>query len=99
MNMDLYEMAEKVDSKESFLLFLQALAEDAAIAEAAPDRTQDGKLHLSPNGWENGAIANFIGAMSAWASSNSGITGQPTVAEQASWREFARILHAGKFYE
>ena len=92
-------MAEKVDSKESFLLFLQALAEDAIIAKEESDHTDDRKLNLSPNGWENGSIAGYLDAMSAWASSNSGITGQPMVAEQAAWRDFARILHSGKFYE
>jgi len=92
-------MAEKVDSKESFLRFAQALAEDAAAADAEPERTADGKLNLSPRGWENGNISAFLGAMAEWAAANSGITGEPMVSEQASWRAFAKILHAGKFYE
>ena len=96
--MDLYEMAEKVDSKESFLRFVQALADDAAAADAEPERTTDGKLNLSPRGWENGTIAAFLEAMAAWAAANSGITGKPMVSEQASWRTFAEILHSGKFY-
>src|SRR5947199_2469867 len=57
--MNLHEMAEKVDSKESFLRFVQALAEDAAAAHAESDRTPDGKLNLSPRGWENGASSHF----------------------------------------
>jgi hypothetical protein len=97
--MNLHEMAEQVDSKESFLEFVQALAEDAECADAEPDRTADGKLNLSPRGWENGNVSAFLGAMSAWATSNSGITGKPKVSEQASWRVFAQILHSGKFYE
>ncbi len=97
--MNFHEMAEKVDSKESFLRFVQALAEDAAAADADPDRTADGKLNLSPRGWENGSIEAFLSAMSAWASANSGITGKPMVSAEASWRTFAEILHSGKFYE
>ena len=97
--MNYYEMAKKVDSKESFLRFVQALAEDAEVAEADSERTANGKLNLSPRGWENGSVAAFLGAMSAWAAGNSGITGEPTVSEQASWRAFAEILHSGKFYE
>jgi len=97
--MNFYEMAEKVDSKESFLRFVQALAEDAEAADAEPERTPDGKLNLSPRGWENGSVAAFLGAMSAWAAGNSGITAEPMVSEQASWRAFAKILHSGKFYE
>lgn len=97
--MNFYVMAEQVDSKESFLRFVQALAEDAAAADAEPERTADGKLNLSPHGWENGSIEAFLGAISAWASGNSGITGKPMVSEEASWRAFAEILHSGKFYE
>ena len=92
-------MAEKVDSKESFLRFVQALAADASASDSEPDRTPDGKLNLSPRGWENGSISAFLEAMSAWAAANSGITGEPMVSEQASWRAFAKILHSGKFYE
>ena len=92
-------MAEKVDSKESFLEFVEALADDAEAAAAEPERTADGVLNLSPGGWENGSISEFLGAMSGWASSNSGITGAPHIPEQASWSAFAKILHAGKFYE
>ena len=97
--MNFYEMAEKVDSKESFLRFVQALAEDAAAADAEPEHTADGKLNLSPRGWENGSVEAFLGAMVAWAATDSGVTGKPMVPEQASWRAFAEILHSGKFYE
>ena len=97
--MNFYEMAKQVDSKESFLRFVQALAEDVEAADAEPERTADGKLNLSPRGWENGSVSAFLGAMSAWAAGNSGITGKPMVSEQASWRAFAQILHAGKYYE
>jgi hypothetical protein len=97
--MNFFELEETVDSKESFLRFVQALAEDATAADSEPERTADGKLNLSPRGWENGSVAAFLGAMSAWASGNSGLTGEPFVPEQPSWRKFAEILHAGKFYE
>jgi hypothetical protein len=97
--MNFYEMAKQVDSKESFLCFLQALTEDAEAADVEPERMADGKLNMSPRGWENGSVSTFLGAMSAWAAGNSGITGKPMVSEEASWRAFAQILHSGKFYE
>lgn len=50
-------------------------------------------------GWENGSIETFLDAMHAWASSTSARNHGPSVSEQASWRTFAEILHAGKFYE
>ncbi|MDR3459071.1 MAG: hypothetical protein P4N60_16620 [Verrucomicrobiae bacterium] len=70
--MNFYEMAEKVDSKESFLRYVQALAADAEATDAETKRTTDGKLNLSPRGWENGNVAAFLGAMSAWASGSPG---------------------------
>jgi hypothetical protein len=97
--MNFYEMAEKVDSKESFLRFVQALAEDAAAADAEPQRTADEELNLSPRGWENGSVEAFLGAMATWGEATSGITGEPMVSEQATWRAFAEILHSGKLYE
>jgi hypothetical protein len=97
--MNFYEMAEKVDSKESFIYFVQALADDAKAADTEPERTTDGKQILSPRGWENGSVSAYLAAMSAWAAGNSGITGEPMVSERASWRAFAEILHSGKFYE
>ncbi|MCC7375136.1 MAG: hypothetical protein IT581_10825 [Verrucomicrobiales bacterium] len=97
--MNFYETAEAVNSKESFLRFIQALAEDAEAADKAPQSTPDGILNLSPRGWENGTIAAFLDAMLAWAGTNSGATGEPMVPEQPSWGSFAKILHAGKFYE
>ena len=98
-NMNLFEMADKVDSKESFLRFVQVLAEDAAAADEEPERMTDGKLNLSPRGWENGNVTAFLGAISAWARGNSGITGEPFIPAQPSWKAFAKILHSGKFYE
>ena len=48
--MNLYELAEKVYSKESFICFLHALSEDATAADAEPDSTPKGELNLSPGG-------------------------------------------------
>jgi hypothetical protein len=91
MNLD--EMVNRVNSKESFLQFVRALADDAAAADKEEKYSLDGKLNLSPRGWENGTIANFLDAMEAWTRDGSHIP------EAASWRSLAQILHSGKFYE
>lgn len=96
---DLYEMAEQVDSKEAFLRFVEALAQDAAAADAEPTQTPTGGPNLSPGGWENGTITAYLEAMCAWSACNSGVTGAPMVPDEPSWSTFAEILHAGKFYE
>ena len=41
----------------------------------------------------------FLDAMAAWAPCTSSLTGEPMVGEQASWRDFARMLYMGKTYE
>ena len=97
--MNFYEMADRVHSKESFLEFVRALANDAAAAEVEGRRTPDGKLDLSPGGWENAGIANFLYTAGAWAAGNYGHNGEPHIPAEASWRSFAHFLHSGKFYE
>lgn len=96
---NLYEMADRVDSKESFLAFVHALADDAAAAASEGKLTADGKLNLSPGGWENGTIADFLYTAEGWAAANYGHTGEPHVPGEPSWRAFAHLLHSGKFYE
>lgn len=96
---NLYEMADRVDSKESFLAFIRALADDATSAAKENQHTRDGKINLSPGGWENGTIADFLYTAEAWASGNYGHNGQPHVPVEPSWRSFAHLLHSGKFYE
>jgi len=96
---DLYDMADRVDSKVSFLAFVRALADDAAAADSEGNLTPDSKLNMSPGGWEQGTIADFLHTIEDWAAGNSGLTGEPLVPEQPSWRAFAHLLHSGKFYE
>jgi len=97
--MNLYDMADRVDSKESFLAFVRVLADDAAAGAAEGTHTPDGKLNLSPRGWETGTIADFRYTAEAWGTSNFGHNGEPHIAREASWRTFAHFLHSGKFYE
>jgi hypothetical protein len=97
--MNLYEMAQKVDSKKSFLRFVQALADDARAASTESKRTVEGKLNLSPRGWENGTISSFLEAMLAWAAADSTQTGKPCIPDEPSWQLFAMVLYAGKRYE
>src|SRR2546425_30483 len=97
--MNLYDMADNVNSKESFLAFVRALADDASAADADGERTPDGKLNLSPGGWEQGTISDFLYAAEAWSAGNYGHTGEPHMPVEPSWRSFAHFLHSGKFYE
>ena len=96
---DLTEMADRVNSKASFLAFVAALQADRE-AEVAIERAHPSSPYgPGAHGWENGSIEAFLDAMSAWAAASSGPTMQPHISEEPSWRAFARMLHAGKFYE
>jgi hypothetical protein len=94
-----YKMAERVNSKASFIAFAAALAADREAEVAAEAARPSSPYGPGARGWENGSIEAFLGAMSAWAASGSALTGQAQVPEEASWRAFAEILHSGKFYE
>ena len=93
MPSDPFAVLELVHDEESFLRFLNALAEDRAD-EAAKDR-QNPSSPYGPgaNGWENVTIESFLSAAVRWAregnQSHSGNT----------WRRCAEILYAGKIYE
>lgn len=95
----LLEMAERVDSKESFLKFVEALAADRA------DEVHKERIKPSPpygpgvNGWENGSIETFLDAAVAWGAATSAVTGQPVLPDVPTWRAFAFFLLAGKEYE
>lgn len=95
MKINLYDAAERVDSKESFLEFVRLLAEDReADSSGTPDMCGRG-----PNGWEHHSIEDFLFTIADWGASSSGLTGLPQIAPEASWRSFALILHSGRFYE
>jgi hypothetical protein len=92
--MDLSDMADKVNSKETFLEFVRALAADRAEEEKLEKKSPSSPYGPGALGWENGSIEAFLDAMQAWASDSG-----DKVPEQPSWNTFARILLAGKFYE
>ena len=93
--MELGELIEKVNSKETFLEFVRALASDWAEEQRLEKVSPSAPYGPGAKGWENGSIHDFLDAMQAWASSSNG----ELVPSQADWKTFARILYAGKFYE
>jgi hypothetical protein len=96
---DLLAMASAVDSKDSFLTFVDALRADLA------DELQKERIHPSSpysagaNGWENGSIEAFLSAATAWGGATSAITGEPMTPDTPTCRWCALFLLAGKEYE
>ncbi len=92
--MELYEIADRVNSKETFLEFVAALRADWE-ASCAEERLQP-SFSYSPaaRGWENPDLGCFLEAMQAWTHDMG-----DRVAPDASWRMFAGMLMAAKNYE
>lgn len=76
------ELIECIDSPESFLRFVKALADDARMDAARP-------FAPGTSGWENGTVESFIEAMHAWATDSASLPAKPV------WRDVAQLLLAG----
>jgi hypothetical protein len=87
------ELAAGVNSRETFLAFVEALAaerkQDAAQEAASPS----GPYRPTASGWENVTIHNFLEAAVACARDGR------VLAEQPTWRDLAAFLLGGKAYE
>ena len=95
---DLQSLADQVVDEQTFLNFVNALAEDwederqrEAIAPSSP-------YEPGANGWENATIGAFLERAASWAGATT--RGTPFYAPpENTWRRCAHILLAGKFYE
>ncbi len=80
------DLIDSIDSRESFLAFVRALAGDTRLDESR-------SYAAGTRGWENGTVESFLEAMQAWAADCSSLPSTPT------WRDMAQLLLAGKYYE
>lgn len=87
------DLLDEVSSKESFLIFLQALLADK-INESKKEKISSGPAYSSGhNGWENNTVEDFLDSVLSFGKDSVAITETP------NWRAFALLLYAGKFYE
>ena len=83
-------LLEEVDSRTSFLMFVEALAKERLRAEKL--ERADSRPRLEGElGWQNGDISSFLFA--AMAGLRDGSEGTP------SWKTFATFLYCGKIIE
>jgi len=92
--MELHELAEHVDSKETFLEFVAALRADWEASQAEESAQPSSPYGPDARGWENPDLGRFLEAMQAWTEDMA-----DRVAPQQSWRTFAEMLMAAKIYE
>jgi len=86
------ELLERIESRDDFLRFLDALRTDYESMEAAEAAAPASPFGRPARGWENVRLADFLGAMRAWAH-------DADIGDAPSWRAFAQLLLAGKGYE
>jgi hypothetical protein len=89
--MDLDGKLEQVNSKESFLDFVQALIDDKIDEEQKEIVNPSSPYSEGANGWENGTITAYLDAAHAFSVDTGDL--------ELSWKSFAMFLYAGKFYE
>lgn len=91
--MDLNDLLERVNSRQSFLDFVGALRDDKIDEDKREKIKASSPYGSGANGWENGGIDTFLDAVHAFGQKSSDVTEQP------DWKTFALLLYAGKFYE
>lgn len=94
---DLDDLVERVNDRESFLLFVKVLIEDRELEVVEEKKNPSSPYGPGARGWENGSIEQYLDASVAWA--EAWIGGEYELPEEASWNSFARFLYAGKYYE
>jgi hypothetical protein len=91
--MELDDLLEKVNSKQTFLNFVNALQNDWADEVEKEKIKKSSPFGPGANGWQNGTIEMFLDAMHAFGQDS------PLISDKPDWKSFALILYAGKFYE
>lgn len=81
------QMAPAVKTKDEFVAFLAALADD---------------VRGNPRAWENKDLPSFLDALASYAEDIQGYyknSGQQVDASTPSWRLFAEMLCGARVYE
>jgi hypothetical protein len=86
------KLFDRVESRDDFLEFLDALRADYEAMIAAEAESPSSPFGGAAHGWENARLGGFLEAMGAWARDSR-------LSETPSWRAFAQLLLAGKGYE
>jgi len=94
---DLDKLLENVKDRESFLVFVKALAADREEAIKLEAENPSSPYGPDAKGWENTSIEHYLESAAAWT--EDWIGREEELPEKPSWSDFARFLYAGKYYE
>lgn len=81
---DLFAAIDKITDKDSFVQFLNLLAEDYVTNQSE---------------WENKSVIDFIEAMSSWTEDFSASPANDIDWDKVDYKTMAKILYTGKLYE
>ena len=96
---DHWELEEQVNSKETFLRFLNALIADLHDSQEKELQSPSSPYGPNANDWENPSLDRFLEAMHTWAFTQYTETEELNVPEELSWQTLAQGLSAAKVYE
>ena len=92
--MDLNQVVQQVDSKETFLEFVSLLCADWQSSQATEKTNPSAPYGPAALGWENPSLGPFLESLNAWSTDMG-----ERLPSTASWRTFAEMLIAAKYYE
>jgi len=98
MTLKLETILESVADEQSFLRFLQALAEDWDDEQKQELANAGSPYGAGTNGGENGTIGAFLNAAVSWGEAS--VTSLESYEKPDNpWKRAAQIIYMGKIYE
>ncbi len=89
------DLLEQVTDKQTFINFIQALAEKRERAQEIENKHSNVHIMDGALGWENGDIPSFLSAAFECFVAQP----VPYSEQNPSWKMFAEFLYFGKIYE
>jgi hypothetical protein len=90
--MSLVDYLEKVQDKETFVEFVNALIEDRSRAEEIEQQNVENyKIREAALGWHNTNLESFLQSALVWLVDSD--------KKEANWKLMAEFLYSGKIYE
>lgn len=95
---DIAYLLDRVHDERSFVVFVEALAEDWNKAADQEGETPSSPYGPRARGWENWTVGAFLASAASWAADSR--AGMESYAVPSNpWKRLADILYAARIYE
>ena len=98
MEINLFDLRDKVNDEKTFLQFLTALMKDREREIELEKENPSSQYDAGTLGWQNITIEGFLESAIAWAD-DTDINAKNYSKAENPWARVAQIIHAGKTYE